>query len=297
MCADSVTLYKERSIFQAARQLVDEASTGIRVPEGNTVRFIMTGGAAMALYSPTRTSNDVEGIFSHQLSLPDILVPYTDESGSVRVLSWDRNYSSTLGMLHPRYEDDAIFVAESKDRKIEIMVLSPLDIAVTKIARYADNDQHDIQELFTSGLIVADNLESRAIESMNYYVGNIPEAVSKLDTALEKMGYKRVLSPPEQNAVPVPMTPRFTEAQRLQFGSEYPVKDLSRGQVTCKLCSLSEDKTVAFGIHGGTMHAIRRGNNAPMAELSAYKDKVITLSESKGQLQVRLRGHDKNLGL
>ncbi len=75
--------------------------------------------------------------------------------------------------MHPDAEEDAIFVAQSPDKQFDILVLSPVDLAVSKLGRYADNDQRDIQELYTDRLITPQALETRAAAAMRYYVGNV----------------------------------------------------------------------------------------------------------------------------
>ena len=50
---------------------------------------------------------------------------------------------------------------------------SPLDLAVSKIARYADHDQADIASLAAHGLIDADEVKQRANEAAINYIGNL----------------------------------------------------------------------------------------------------------------------------
>jgi hypothetical protein len=45
---------------------------------------------------------------------------------------------------------------------IQLFVLSPVDLAVSKIARLADNDREDIQALVRLGLTTAQAIEQRA---------------------------------------------------------------------------------------------------------------------------------------
>lgn len=45
-------------------------------------------------------------------------------------------------------------------------VLSPVDLAVSKIARFADNDKEDIAALVRLGLTTADEVEQRATSAL-----------------------------------------------------------------------------------------------------------------------------------
>ena len=62
---------------------------------------------------------------------------------------------------------------------IKLHVLAPVDLAVSKIARFADNDKEDIVALVRSGLTSADEIESRATDVLAAYVGG--QAMLKLN--------------------------------------------------------------------------------------------------------------------
>jgi len=72
--------------------------------------------------------------------------------------------------MHEDYLDDAIPLDLGVEQ-IRLHVLSPLDLAVSKIARFADNDKEDIAELVRLGLTTADEIEQRAISALAGYVG------------------------------------------------------------------------------------------------------------------------------
>ena len=67
---------------------------------------------------------------------------------------------------------------------MHVYVLSPVDLAVSKIARFADNDKEDIAALVRLGLTTASAIEQRATSALAGYVGgqamlrlNLQEAV------------------------------------------------------------------------------------------------------------------------
>ena len=69
--------------------------------------------------------------------------------------------------------------------QIRLHVLSPLDLAVSKIARLADNDKEDIIALVRLGLTSADAIEQRAASALAGFAGgqamlrlNVREAVA-----------------------------------------------------------------------------------------------------------------------
>jgi hypothetical protein len=298
MSAEYPHLYTERPIFQAARELIRQTESSMDGHLEEPVRLIMTGGAAMALYSPTRSSEDVDAIFSHRIVLPEVLVPYVDEHGRRCTLTWDRNYAPVIGLMHPDAEEDAIFVAQSPDRQFDILALSPIDLAVSKLGRYADNDQRDIQELYTDRLITPQALEARAEAAMRYYVGNVGQVHHNTITALQNMGYQPTIQPPSKYIPLEPTRPKRNDAQRLAEGggSGFPTHCLSRGQATGILISLSEDRSVAFLSPARDMIAVYRSDYKAMSELSAFKGKLVTLLEQGHKLTVRDRDKERGKG-
>ena len=299
MSAEYPHLYTERPIFHAARELIRQTESSMGGQLEEPVRLIMTGGAAMALYSPTRSSEDVDAIFSHRIVLPEVLVPYVDEHGQRCTLTWDRNYAPVIGLMHPDAEEDAIFVAQSPDKQFDILVLSPVDLAVSKLGRYADNDQRDIQELYTDRLITPQALETRAAAAMRYYVGNVGQVHHNTITALQNMGYQPTIQPPPSRYVPPePTRLKHNDAQRLAEGggSGLPIHCLARGQITGILISLSEDRSVAFLSPSRDMIAVYRSDYKAMPELSAFKGKLVTLLEQGHKLFVRDRDKERGKG-
>ena len=107
--------------------------------------------------------------------LPENLeVSYRDRDGTPRVLYFDRQYNDTLGLLHENaYEDSVALEIEGIDRKlIDLRVLSPTDLAVSKLSRMAPNDREDIRSLAAAGLLDEDVVRRRADEALAGYVGD-----------------------------------------------------------------------------------------------------------------------------
>ena len=65
--------------------------------------------------------------------------------------------------------------------RVQVRVLSPVDLAVSKIGRYADPDQADIQSLWDCGLLTADDFRKRVTESLAYYVGDTEWIEARLE--------------------------------------------------------------------------------------------------------------------
>lgn len=131
---------------------------------------ILAGGSAVHYYVNSRVSHDVDIEFTRRILLPnDVVVSWTDDNGNLEHLSLDRNYTSALGLMHPDYIDDSVEI-RCFESKLLLKVLSPVDLAVSKISRFQDNDQSDITLLSKFGLIDEDEFRDRAEEALTYYI-------------------------------------------------------------------------------------------------------------------------------
>lgn len=143
------------------------------------VNVYLAGGMAVHLYTANRVTTDVDAEFGGRVYLPnDLMVEVTLEDGTQQVVYLDTNYNSTFALMHEDYQDDAIPV-DLGTEQIRLHVLAPVDLAVSKIARFADNDKDDIATLVRLGLTSADEIEQRATTAMAGYVGG--QAMLKLN--------------------------------------------------------------------------------------------------------------------
>jgi len=145
----------------------------------------LAGGMAVHLYTSERVTTDVNAEFSARLAIPsDLLIDVELEGGESVVLYFDTNFSPMFGLVHEDYQQDAIGV-DLGLHLINVRVLSPIDLAVSKLARFADNDREDIQTLVRLGLINASEIEERATSALTAFIDgqrmvrlNIDQAVA-----------------------------------------------------------------------------------------------------------------------
>lgn len=99
---------------------------------------------------------------------------YEDEEGCARVVYFDMNYNTALALLRPDFDEDAYQVrgAEFENKKLELRILSPVDLAVSKISRFEDNDREDIAELARHGLVQGTALQERTMQTLDFYIGD-----------------------------------------------------------------------------------------------------------------------------
>jgi hypothetical protein len=170
------------ALAEGLRELLKQLEGRLSLRQPLTV--YLAGGMAVHLYTASRVTTDVDAEFSGRVMLPqDLLVEVTLEDGSPQVIYLDTNYNSTFALMHEDYQEDAIPVDLGLEQ-IRVRVLAPTDLAVSKIARLADNDREDIQALVAAGLTSADEIEARATDALGGYVGGVEMLRANLRDAL-----------------------------------------------------------------------------------------------------------------
>ena len=154
--------------------------------EGLPIAMYVAGGAAQLFYTGARVSEDIDASFSRRILLPDNLeVAYADADGTARMLYLDRQYNETFALLHEDVHDDSLPVKIEgvNPAIIDVRAFAPVDLAVSKIARFADHDQDDIRALAHAGLIMADEVRERAEQALGNYVGNLTSVKTSIRLA------------------------------------------------------------------------------------------------------------------
>lgn len=146
----------------------------------------VAGGAALYLYTGTRVSKDIDAKVMARFLPPDNLeVSYKDSEGHARLLYFDTQYNDTYGLLHEHAYDDAVSIKLPRidSRRLDVRLLTPLDLAVSKLSRFEKHHQDDIKALARAGLIEAKGLRRRAEEALPSYVGDIRRVRNSIDIA------------------------------------------------------------------------------------------------------------------
>ena len=171
--------------FAEVLSRIQQALQGSR-PGVFPIRIYVAGGAALHLLTGARVSEDVDAVFSKRvLFSEEIEVSYRDPDGRARLLYLDRNYNDTLGLLHEDAHKDARPIdVPGIDRKlIDVRVLAPIDLAVSKLSRFGDQDREDILLLAKERLIDSVGLRKRAEQALGGYVGDLNSVRNSIDVA------------------------------------------------------------------------------------------------------------------
>ena len=172
--------------WQAFAELMSRIEAALGDYKGPAVPVYVAGGAASHIYTGSRLSAEVDATLGRRLLLPDDLqVMYKAEDGKHRTLYFDRQYNDTLGLMHDDAHADSVSidVPGVTRKRLDVRVLSPVDLAVSKLARFADPDQADIKALARTGLLDSKTLRARAEEALLGYIGRVNDVRVSIDKA------------------------------------------------------------------------------------------------------------------
>ena len=140
----------------------------------------------MHFYAGARVSHDIDAVFSRRLALPEgPEVSYRDADGAARHLYFDTQYNDSFGLLHEDAHDGALALdlPGFDSARLLILMLAPIDLAVSKIARFGEQDRSDIIALAKLGRVTATALRKRAEEALGGYVGDLNRVRLSIDLA------------------------------------------------------------------------------------------------------------------
>jgi len=166
-------------IGKALRQLFEELAR--RIQPRSPLRIILAGGMAAHLYVGKRVTLAIDAEFCARVLIPQDLVV---EAEGIGPLYFDTNYNPKFALMHEDCRADAILV-DIDVPNIELRILAPVDLAVSKIARWADVDQEDIADLVRAGLATAAAIQQRAEAALIGYIGNLTDVRARIESAVE----------------------------------------------------------------------------------------------------------------
>ena len=168
----------------AFKSLVQRLVRSVKVDPKEPIEMYVAGGAALHFFTGARMTDDVDAVFNRKLLVPsDLAVIYRDAGGKARSVYFDASYNESYALLHEDAHQDAARLGLAGIEGARIFVLQPVDLAVSKLARFAEIDRKDILRLAQDGLITSRELRQRAEAALPGYVGNADSLRTSLDIA------------------------------------------------------------------------------------------------------------------
>ena len=139
------------------------------------VQAWLAGGFAVHYYTRHRVSRDVDIKWSHRILIPpDMQAFEIDMPGSAagtQIVVMDGGFADVFGSFPPEWEERSQEVHRFDNMVLH--VIDPVDLAVSKVARFSERDREDIRELAERGLIDPDTFAKRADAALDYYIGDL----------------------------------------------------------------------------------------------------------------------------
>ncbi len=176
-----------KSFSEAIVQMMEEIAKQIpNAHKKEPIRAYLTGGGAVHYYCNARVSDDVDLIMPFVVNIPqDLFVVWLNSEGKLEQVHYDHTYNDTFGLLHEDYEDRAVHMITIEE-KFEIYLLAPEDLIISKISRFAQNDEEDIQNIINTGKVNKERVYELADDAIRVGVGFREEWVRmNLDEVME----------------------------------------------------------------------------------------------------------------
>lgn len=281
--------------------------------DGAPIDMFLAGGMAVNYYCGTRYTEDVDASFSRRVLFPadQIVADYVRSDGKPSFIYLDTNYNPTFALMHENFQEDSL--PWSTDRAtgslVNLRVLAPVDLAVSKISRFTDRDREDIKALAAEGLITEDELRKRAEEALVDYVGNVATVKTSIRLACEDVRNACAIS--AHNA-PVPDNTRIDSivhespidplAEMTAFmaqNNDYTAVslDVQKGGYCGPFVFANEHYAVqSIGRGNVAIHDVRAWDTKPAVEQSGmvqYRDGVVSVAMKDLGLEPRRGGYSR----
>lgn len=175
-------------LTRALMEMLDRMDASLRASgyDGPPVQMYVAGGVAVNYYCGSRFTEDVDAHFSARFLPPrELVVSYRRPDGSDAYLYFDHHYTPAFALVHDDFEiDSREWEGIGNERRlVQARVLSPLDLAVSKVARFSEQDRNDIALLAAERYFTADEFGKRAYESLGNYIGDRRTVEASIDLA------------------------------------------------------------------------------------------------------------------
>lgn len=173
-------------LTEALREMLDRMDSTLRASgyAGSPVIMYLAGGVAVNYYCGTRYTEDVDASFSRRILLPqDLSVNYRRKDGTDAFIYFDYNYHTSFALFHDEFEESAREWEGigNEQRLVHLRVLSPVDLAVSKLSRFSEQDRADIRALAVESHFTPAQLRERAMAALANFIGDKRPVITSLD--------------------------------------------------------------------------------------------------------------------
>lgn len=143
-------LHLQTPLAQAVLQLFDRALPLLAGQRSGTVKIYVFGGCALHMLTNARGSADIDA----EIQASEHLL--RDEIRAVYAAPED-------------YDARAIPLPGQESSPLQVFIAHPIDLAISKLGRFTERDQDDINLLIRSGKLNLKEFDRLAKEAIDYY--------------------------------------------------------------------------------------------------------------------------------
>lgn len=169
-------LHLQTPLAQAVRQLFDRALPLLAGRRSRTVKIYVFGGCALHMLTNARGSADIDAEIqaSEHLLRDEIRAVYAapedyEQDGLDLSVVFDQQFNNSLCPLHEDYDARAILLPGQECSPLQVFIAHPIDLAISKLGRFTERDQDDINLLIRSGKLNLKEFDRLAKEAIDYY--------------------------------------------------------------------------------------------------------------------------------
>jgi len=192
-------LFLDTPLSRAVFKFFDRVANDLLEANYNpgAVRAYLFGGCALHIHTNARGSGDIDVEFScaryvkeEEIIIDSAPVTYINNKGARMALSLDKTFTPSLAPLHEDYQEDAIQLERRKSQSpLWLYVVTPADLAVSKLGRFGEQDIKDILTLLRMKKMSIDEFCERARDAIDYYPGNSSALLGSVDIIVRQFGH------------------------------------------------------------------------------------------------------------
>lgn len=173
---------------EAVARLFSRALPILEGQAPGAMKVFIFGGCGVHLLTHSRGSADIDAeVEAARILRRDELVAvladpeFYEQGDEDLTVELDPNYNTSLGPLHEDYRDRAIPLdGFNGNQPLHVYVAAGVDLAISKLGRYAEQDKADIEALIDCGRVDVEEFVTLAQEAIDYAVGNRSVTLSYL---------------------------------------------------------------------------------------------------------------------
>lgn len=167
-------LHLQTPLAQAVRQLFDRALPLLAGRPPGTVKIYVFGGCALHMLTNARGSADIDAEIqaSEHLLREEVRAIYAapedyEQDGLDLSVVFDQQFNNSLCPLHEDYDTRAILLPGQESSALQVFIAHPIDLAISKLGRFTERDQDDINLLIRSGKLNLSEFDRLAREAID----------------------------------------------------------------------------------------------------------------------------------